>query len=232
MGFGLLFLGYFIAELMSFHSFGYIARLVGYILILIATKKLSSYERAFRYAYLASFLMIANALFATAIGIGGILYNNFIIDAPIFSGVQEVAYNHIDNLFELIFHIILLIAIRKISISAEVDKNAYAAARNAVFYGIYFIMFYISYLPFEFTADYVRYFSFPVILLYVVCLVLNVILIYSCYAKICDEADLDMPRKPSRFDFINKIREESDRRENRAIESTKEYIEKRKRREK
>ena len=228
MGFGLLFSGYFITELMSFHSFGYLTRLVGFIIMAIAAKKLAAYERTFSFVGIAACVMTAISLLGTASGISGILYNNFIIDAPLFSSTAQMIYNHTENVLDLIFNLLLLWAIRKISLATDIEKNAYAAARNSVFLIIYYAMYYIAFLPFEFAADYVRYFSAPVMLLYIVCLILNSILIYSSYAKICDEGDVDMPRKPSRFEFINKIREESDRRESRAIESTKEYIEKKK----
>ena len=57
--------------------------------------------------------------------------------------------------------------------------------------------------------------------------VLNSFLIFKCYAMICPEGEEDMHRKPSRFEFVNKLREKQDEREQRAIESTKQFFEKR-----
>ena len=54
----------------------------------------------------------------------------------------------------------------------------------------------------------------------------NVLLIFKCYAMICPEGEEDMQRKPSRFEFVNKMRKKQDEREQKAIESTKEYFEK------
>ena len=46
-----------------------------------------------------------------------------------------------------------------------------------------------------------------------------------CYTRICDEGDVEMNRKPSRFAFINKMRAELDKREEKALESQEQYIE-------
>jgi hypothetical protein len=35
-------------------------------------------------------------------------------------------------------------------------------------------------------------------------------MIFSCYAKICDSGDTEMRQKPSRFEFVNKKREEQE----------------------
>ena len=56
---------------------------------------------------------------------------------------------------------------------------------------------------------------------------INALLIFKCYAMICPEGDEEMPRKPSRFAFINKIRAEREAREQKAIEETKHYYENR-----
>ena len=43
---------------------------------------------------------------------------------------------------------------------------------------------------------------------------------------ICPEGEEEMKRKPSRFEFVNKMRQAQDEREQAAIESTKAYLEK------
>ena len=66
--------------------------------------------------------------------------------------------------------------------------------------------------------EYAVYFSAPVLILYFVCIILNLVLIFSCYSRICDENDVDMARKPSRFAFVNKLRGESEQRQREAAE--------------
>ena len=129
----------------------------------------------------------------------------------------------IDMVNELIFHGALAWGIRAIAKETEEEKIAYAAVRNFVFLCVYYVLYGTALLPFDFVGEYIKVFSMPTMLLYLVCLVLNLILIFKCYMRICDEADVDMARKPSRFEFINKIREESDRREAKAMERSREY---------
>ena len=47
MGFGLLFIGYFMANLMSIHKFGAFVSLAGYIIVLVASCKLVKYNKNF-----------------------------------------------------------------------------------------------------------------------------------------------------------------------------------------
>lgn len=55
--------------------------------------------------------------------------------------------------------------------------------------------------------------------------VINCFLIFKCYAMICPEGQEDMPRKKSKFEFVNKIREKKDAKEEKAIEDMKNYYE-------
>ena len=45
-----------------------------------------------------------------------------------------------------------------------------------------------------------------VLILNILILVLNVLMLFSAYTKICDESDVEMKQKPSRFEFVNKMR--------------------------
>ncbi len=232
MGFGLLFIGYFTTYFASFNSFGFLMRLIGYVIMLISFNKLRKYNRAFLYPMIASIFMICGALFESVITLGDFLYRNLLIegasDIYTFLSFQSIlkVYFHIDSICILIFHALLLLAIRKISIDTESEKTAYAAARNLVFFAVYYLMTYIALLPFDFIDQYEKYFSLPVFLLYIVCLALNCILIFSCYAKICDENDVDMQIKESRFAFVNKLREKADKKEQAAADANTEYIKK------
>ena len=54
-------------------------------------------------------------------------------------------------------------------------------------------------------------------------IVLQIVLIFSCYARICDEGDVEMERKPSRFAFVNKFRAELDAKQEKARRESEEY---------
>lgn len=229
MGFGLLFIGYFVASLMSVNSYGYLFRLVGFAIILVALRRLQKYNAAFRFPIAAGALMAVCSLLLSISGITSLLYDEMLINTAFLAGdtVKNVL-GGIDMALEFLFHGALAYAIKDIARDTGEEKLVFAAVRNFVFLCFYYVLYGIALLPFAFVDDYVRYFSLPVILLYFACIILNLILIFRCYMKICDEADVDMVRKPSRFDFINRLREESDRREEKAVSSTRDYIENRK----
>ena len=63
----------------------------------------------------------------------------------------------------------------------------------------------------------------PLLLLNFAWIILDLVLIASCYSRICDENDVDMERKPSRFAFVNKIRAELDAKQARARASSLQY---------
>jgi hypothetical protein len=51
-------------------------------------------------------------------------------------------------------------------------------------------------------------------------------LLWSCYKNICKERDEEVPIRVSRFAFVNKIRQELERKEQKGIEETIEHARK------
>jgi hypothetical protein len=105
----------------------------------------------------------------------------------------------------------------------EAKNLPYTAARNFALICVYQLLLAITWLPFAFVEEYKRYFSMPIYLLYFAWIILDLVLIFKCYANICDEGDVDMPLKKSRIAFVNKIREETARREQKAADDSVEY---------
>lgn len=223
MGFGLLFTGYFMTYLMSVSYGGYFIRFAGYSLMLYSFTKLSKYNTSFKLPLFSAISM----LFVTAADIyanvGQFLYNSLIIES--FSLPQNFAQTlgSIDDILTFVFHACLLYAIRAIAKETEEASLSYAAVRNFVFICVYEVLCLVSYLPLDFVDEYKRAFSLPIFLLYFGWIILDLVLIFKCYAKICDEEDIDMPLKKSRFAFVNKFREEAARREQKAADESVEY---------
>jgi hypothetical protein len=223
MGFGWLFIGYFVATLMSFNIAGAFIRVVGYGIVFFASGRLSQYNRKFTYLRLATVLMLCISLVISVARISGMLYDAGLIANNIFGSTFEKIVSVIEACASFVFNGIMLYAIRGIATETEVDKISVNAVRNFAFVCIYFVLNIITYLPFGFVAEYTKAFYLPVLLLYFVCVILNLVLIYSCYARICDENDVEMNRKQSRFAFVNKMREELDKKEEKAMAEDREY---------
>lgn len=213
--------------LMSMSYAGYLIRFVGYALMLKGFTRLRAYNRAFRLPLYVGVALLGATAVGCYVEIGEFLYNNLIITH---FGVTEgfkLALGGVDDACVFVFHACLLYAIRAIAKETEVAKLSYAAARNFVFVCVYWVLSSIALLPFSFVEGYKRYFSMPIILLYFAWIILNLVLIFGCYANICDESDVDMPLKKSRFAFVNKIREETARREQKAADDSVEYARRR-----
>ena len=223
MGFGLLFIGYFMTYLMSVSYAGYLIRLVGYGLMLYAFTKLYGYNRTFKLPLYASVLLIGATGVGCYVEIGEFLYRYLIIEHFEVTENFKLVIGTVDDLLVFVFQGCLLYSIRSIAKETEAEKISYVATRNFVFLCVYQALLAVLWLPFGFVDGYKKAFGMPMFLLYFVLIILNLVLIFRCYANICDESDVDMPLKKSRFAFVNKIREETARREQKAADDSVEY---------
>lgn len=228
MGFGLLFIGYFTAYIMSLNRWGVLFRIFGYILASFGIIKLSQYNRNFIYSLYASLSLALINCFTALSGVSAYLYDNLVISSNPFGDTFLSVIASIEMVMILVFHVLLLFAVRAIAKETEADKIVVASMRNLFFIGAYFVLYFVQYLPFGFIDSYKRNMGMPIFVLYLVCLVFNLILLFSCYSGICDENDVEMERKPSRFEFVNKYREELDARQEKAKREADEYRRQRK----
>lgn len=228
MGFGLLFVGYFMATFMSMSPLGgYLIRLVGYAIILLSALKLKRYNKDFQYLFIGASLM---TLISVVIALS-IIFDD-ITTVSLFSENIKNIIGHGERIGYVLFTFSMCAPIRSIAKETEVEKIAVAAVRNFIFTAMYFILYLAAYIPLPFMNDYKKYFGTPVFVLYLVIIFMNLFMLFSCYAKICDESDVEMAQKPSRFAFVNRFREENERRraeaDARAAQKEKEKRERRK----
>ena len=208
MGFGLLFIGYFMAAFMSMSPIGgYLIRVFGYSIVLYAAYKLKKYNKDFKYLCVGSIVMIGVSML---IAISGIF--DGITGTTLLGANAKNIIGHAERVGYLLFTASMCVPIRSIADETEVNKISMSAVRNLTFTAIYFILYLIAYIPLPFLKDYGKYFGTPVFILYIVIIFMNLHMIFSCYAKICDESDVDMKQKPSRFAIVNRLRDESERR--------------------
>ena len=218
MGFGWLFIGYFAATLMTFNPLGFLIRLIGYGMVLAAACKLRRYQSAFGLVAMGTVLMLLVSLGLAVSDVGEYLYSGMLIDTKLVSDELRTALGHVERGALLVFTSLLLWAIRQIAQDTEVRKISDNAVRNMMFVGFYYVVYVIGCLPFAWVGNVLTELGVISIILLFVWIILNLSLIYSCYSHICDESDVEMARKPSRFAFVNRFREENDLREKRAME--------------
>ncbi|MBE6597245.1 MAG: hypothetical protein E7641_06195 [Ruminococcaceae bacterium] len=214
MGFGILFFGYFITYLMAMNPWGCFFRAFGYLMMCSGIMKLTQYNKNFTYSVYASFLLgLINICFSVVE-----IYDMVFLSPSPFGETFMKVITNLETGTVLIFHLLLLFAVRSIAKETESDKIAFGAIRNLIFVVAYFLLSFIKFMPFEFVKSYNRNMTLPLFLLYLGWIVMDLVLLFSCYSGICDENDREMKRKPSRFEFINQYREELDAREAKAME--------------
>ena len=113
----------------------------------------------------------------------------------------------------IIFHFAFLGAIGRLASSLKLRN----IASKCICYGI-FILIEIGVIIAATVFWYLKmtvakYLLMAAVILPYVIFVLDLVLIYSCYKNICEEGCEDLPRKPSKIPFINKLLDARDKRE-------------------
>lgn len=223
MGFGLLFAGYFITYFMALTKYAVVFRFLGYSLISYSLLKLSEYNRRFMYAAVSAVVLIFITAFSGILELTSFLANNMVIASDPLRNISSEVVLNVDTVLVFLFHALLLFAINSIAKETGISKISASAIRNFVFISLYFVLSVLRFLPLSIQESYSKNMGLPLLILYFVWLILDLSLIFSCYAKICDQNDLEMARKPSKFEFVNKLRAEMDERQERARKSSEEY---------
>ena len=206
MGFGLLFIGYFITYVMSMNPIGVVFRVLGYLLIARAAWKLSQYDGKFKAAQYSALALAALNLIDGIIRLTDFLYSNMVISVNPFPAVAgDILSKYAEPLAVLAFHVLMLLAIRSLAKETGISKIVISVHRDLFFIGVYYILSFVAYLPLPIQESYNRYMGFPLILLYFAWIFLEHQLVFSCYIHICDEGDVDMTPKRSRFAILNKL---------------------------
>ena len=215
MGFGLLLMGYFLGMVMSLNIFGAFFRLAGFALAAYAARKLSDYHKGFSFLTLASMLSVGVSVLGAISSLSAFLYDNMIIAEKLIGDGLATAFGYARYGAELIFTVALCVAISLIAKETGEQKLRYVAIRNLALYCVYFVLQIICWLPHEYVGTLLQITALPAVaqLAGFALILLNLLMIFSCYRRICDESDVDMPQKPSRFEFVNQMRAEREEKE-------------------
>ncbi|MBE6646270.1 MAG: hypothetical protein E7611_01355 [Ruminococcaceae bacterium] len=224
MGFGLLLVGYITAFIITLGLGNYLfaGMLIGGFLMFLGLCELRKYCPTFLYALIANVFLILCSFYETAAWFDGIL----LLNSPIASTFVLRVFDWIEIAINLIFNITLLYGIADLSRRVEYPETREKAYRNMIFVGVFNVFQILMLIPNTIFDRDKGFFMTLLLIVQIIYAVFNAFLIFKCYAMICPEGEEDMKRKPSRFEFVNKMREKQDEREQRAIESTKEYFEK------
>ena len=227
MGFGLLLIGYTIAYLITIGlgNYAFAGLILGHFIMYLGIGELKKYSPAFIYAYIMSVMLIICSGFECIKGIDVMLNLNLGLSDIGVANVFEISR----FIFDAAFNIALLYGIIELSVRVDYPDTKFKATRNMIFVGLYFVFQIIvsslSQNPGENFEKYSSFMTTLVMLFKLIYVIFNIGVIFKCYAFICPFEDLEMTRKPSRFEFVNKMRERTDANEQKAIEETQKYLE-------
>ena len=219
MGFGTLFLGY----MFNISIYRQFTDVICALIMLYALLMLSRYNSGFRRAmHLCIALAIASALYFVY-GVCDML--TLVKFAEQTANLITSYYSLISGILKLSFTVYLLIGIQQIGKETGVPVIEMKAARNRFLAFVYYVPFIFTELYFEggsTLAKIAAYAFLPVLVFGIVYHIMNLSLIFNCYAWICLEGEEKMERKPSRFKLINKINAYQDKIEDRLVERKRE----------
>lgn len=228
MGFGILFSGYLITYLLSLNPYAAMTRLAGYVVMLIALAKLRRHNRWFGYSQLSVISLGGLALVDSALDIASRILGE---RAPETLTTVIGSLEGFMTLFVLLFHVCLLMAVYTIAGDTELPKLARSARTGLVLTAAYAVLNGLWALPVDLSQSYAMTLSLILFVLQLVWTSFNLVLIFRCYMWICLEGDEEMAQKPSRFAFVNRIREKQAARSQKAYDEAVAYAkEKRERR--
>ena len=204
MGYGILFIACIL--LMNFVQYAY-TDLICALLLTLGFVRLSPLQREYRAAALFSMLFAALGAAELVALLLSLLAHDVSFLVPLFAMARALLLGTLT--------VLMLLGIRKTAREVGLGRLAVRCESTVIMpillYGITFILE----IPGLFTGDAngIAILAAIVLLLTFVMHVVNAVTVYKAYARICMPEDAEMPTRPSRFAFINRMRAEGERRE-------------------
>ncbi len=205
MGFGYLLIGYFLALAFSLANVYFFFDIIGGAVMLVGLSKLAAHGKNFYRALLLDVAYILLCLVRTALPMLGILRTESIWFYVIVFAI---------TLLTFVLQFFILAAIYYIAKQVSLENEMNKAVRNIKFlllYGIPYVVCLLSSLiglDLGLIGNIV--FIASVIFGYVV-LFMNLLLIHSCYCRICLAGQESGERPQSRFAWLNRFHEKTDK---------------------
>ncbi len=222
MGFGILFFGYFAAFLMSFNSYGAIFAMIGYYVIFTALQRLSEYK----HSIMRCILPLAAMFLCSATEAATLIFNALGASSPFEGQIISYLISLVSLASNLIFHLFLFGAIAELGKDTELPDVVGLSRTDTFVVCVYFLLNVVVFIL-------ANLFEIQYPLLVAATLILRIVyplfglsLIYKCFQKICAPEDISMPTKPSRFKFINDIRERNEKKAQETCAAREELLKK------
>ena len=198
MGFGTLFIGYFLILNLTYYS---LSDVIAASVMLLGLYKLSGFNKYFKYSLIACGVFLAFSVGEFGVAIYEMFFAKLDLPALI------SAMSAVRSLIIGVMTVLMLKAICAIAREVELPELTKKCDRLTVATSTVYSVLIVLELPLSFIDPYVlAVSSLLVILAEIVVLILNLTAIYTCYMKICMPGDEELKDKPSRFAFVNEYR--------------------------
>lgn len=230
MGFGLLLIGYTVAYLFSLGlgglaNYAFAGFLIGYFLCYLGLSELKKYTPAFNYALIISIALTVCGLYETLVGLDNILA----LGLSLTSSSISVVFGYARFFLDCAFNIALLYGAVDISKRVDFEPTRNMAYRNMIFvaiaYAFELVRILLGLFAFASVQSIMSTLTAVSLILKIFYVALNVFLWFKSYAFICPSEDVDMKRKKSKIEFVNKIHERNDKKEQENMELSRKFYE-------
>lgn len=210
MGFGILFLAYFLA---FFVPLSYL-HILGYAGVAWALTKLKDYRPAFQKAVWWLIPLGVCCLYHITGSVLDLLpyFGVAAPELPLMGKVTTAIVSMLESALTLGFHFVFLRQLRSFAAELELPKIAKRAEWGLWLVGVQ-TSTYVLALALELASIPLQLLSLIAFLLQFVWAIFILVNLFGCYMYICPEGDEDMARAPSRFGFVNEIRGKMDERD-------------------
>ena len=225
MGFGLLFIGYFmtVLNIPMLGMFGTLIRACGCAITLCALLKLKKYCRAFDISVIGAVLMLIMSAVLLFVNVDGFLYDNLFTQSRIVTDFGKTVIGYVEQGVSFVFISLLLWGIFNIARETEAKKVLVGVIRNYIFTCAYYLIYVLSFLPFSGIRTAKEEFAVIAWILYFVCIGFNLFLIFSAYIYICDEDDVEMDKRNINIPVLNSFMDAFEKKAQKAKEEDRRY---------
>lgn len=223
MGFGLLLIGYtfaFVARV-GLGDYIFAGMLLGGFLMYLGLSELKKYSPVCIYSQILSILIFFLSLFGALIWAD----STFMLELGFGTEQYKLIYEWLKFILGLLFNVAMLLGLIDVSNRVDYPETRTKAIRNLAFVAVFNVFQLLMLFPIPFILNDKAFFNTLLLIIQLIYTLANAFLLFNCYAMICPAGQEDMPRKPSRFAFVNKMRAIRDAKEEKAIEDMKNYYE-------
>ena len=218
MGFGTLFIGYFLLLNLTYYGF---TDLIAAAVMLLGLYKLSKVNRYFFASMIAAivFLVFSFGEFGIA------TYEIFMkpINSPNLISLMSI----MRSLTIGMLTVLILRGIEDVAKEVDIEDLPTKASRLIIITGVTYSAWIILESPLALDNYVLGVLSLITILATIALLIVNLTIIYSCYMRICMPGDEKIGDKPSKFAFVNEYRARKAERDKEAAEKRAELLKQR-----